>query len=211
MKYKTEQEDFWAGEFGVEYSKRNSREVTVAPNIRLFSRIFERTQGITSLIEFGSNIGSNLTAIRSLLPRVDLAAIEINEFAREELAKIEACQVYAESILSYSSEKKYDMTLVKGVLIHINPDELQSVYRKLYDSSRRYICIAEYYNPRPVEVVYRGHERRLFKRDFAGEIMDRFDDLALIDYGFIYHRDPVFPQDDLTWFLLEKQDRKSKA
>ena len=64
--------------------------------------------------------------------------------------------------------------------------------------------ICEYYNPTPVTVPYRGASERLFKRDFAGELMDRFD-LALVDYGFVYHRDSHFPQDDLTWFLLEKR------
>jgi spore coat polysaccharide biosynthesis protein SpsF len=38
---------------------------------------------------------------------------------------------------------------------------------------------------------------------FAGEIMDRFEDLILVDYGFTWHRDE-FPQDDITWFLMEK-------
>jgi spore coat polysaccharide biosynthesis protein SpsF len=55
-----------------------------------------------------------------------------------------------------------------------------------------------------VSIPYRGHEDRLFKRDFAGELLSRFGDLRLIDYGFVYHRDPKFPQDDITWFLLEK-------
>ena len=52
-------------------------------------------------------------------------------------------------------------------------------------------------------VNYRGHDNRLFKRDFAGELIDKFG-LKLRDYGFLYHRDNYFPQDDLTWFLLEK-------
>ena len=64
--------------------------------------------------------------------------------------------------------------------------------------------VAEYYNPSPVELPYRGHEGKLFKRDFAGELMDRHSTLTLVDYGFAYHRDNCFPQDDLTWFLLEK-------
>ena len=25
------------------------------------------------------------------------------------------------------------------------------------------------------------------------------------DYGFAYKRDPKFPQDDITWFLMEKK------
>jgi spore coat polysaccharide biosynthesis protein SpsF len=45
----------------------------------------------------------------------------------------------------------------------------------------------------------------LFKRDFAGEMMDRYPDLKLLDYGFVYHRDPAFPDDDITWFLMEKK------
>ena len=27
----------------------------------------------------------------------------------------------------------------------------------------------------------------------------------LVDYGFSYHRDNSFPQDDITWFLLQKE------
>jgi spore coat polysaccharide biosynthesis protein SpsF len=67
------------------------------------------------------------------------------------------------------------------------------------------ILMGEYYNPSPTAIPYRGHADRLFKRDFAGELLDRFPDLRLIDYGFAYRRDPAFPQDDITWFLLEKR------
>ena len=82
--------------------------------------------------------------------------------------------------------------LIKTVLIHINPDALPEVYERLYKSSKQYICVAEYYNPTPVVVEYRGHTERLFKRDFAGELMDQFPDLKLVDYGFVYHRDNAF-------------------
>jgi hypothetical protein len=34
--------------------------------------------------------------------------------------------------------------------------------------------------------------------------LDRYPDLDLVDYGFVYHRDPLFPQDDMTWFLLQR-------
>ena len=52
-----------------------------------------------------------------------------------------------------------------------------------------FIGLVEYYNPTPVEVEYRGHVQKLFKRDFAGEMLDRFPDLTLVHYGFAYHRD----------------------
>jgi spore coat polysaccharide biosynthesis protein SpsF len=55
-----------------------------------------------------------------------------------------------------------------------------------------------------MEINYRGNTGKLFKRDFAGEIMEKYKDLELVDYGFIYHRDNIFAGDDFTWFLLEK-------
>ncbi|KPA09267.1 pseudaminic acid biosynthesis-associated methylase [Candidatus Magnetomorum sp. HK-1] len=204
MTYKTEQETFWAGQFGNDYIKRNSIDATIRANIRLFSRILERTSKIKSVVEFGSNIGSNLMAIQTLLPDIRLSAIEININCIPHLQTINNCTVIPASIMDYKTTKKYDFVLIKGVLIHINPDELQNVYQKLYESSNRYICIAEYYNPTPVEINYRGYYNKLFKRDFTGELMDKYSELELIDYGFIYHRDNMFPQDDLTWFLLKK-------
>ena len=94
--------------------------------------------------------------------------------------------------------------MIKGVLIHINPDEILKVYRKLVESTNKYLLIAEYYSRKPEALMYRGFKDKLFKRDFAGEILDQYPDLNLVDYGFVYHKDPKFPQDDITWFLLEK-------
>ena len=64
--------------------------------------------------------------------------------------------------------------------------------------------VAEYYDPNPVSVNYRGYDNKMFKRDFAGDLLDRYENLKLVDYGFCYHRDPSFPDDDISWFLLEK-------
>ncbi|MDR9404931.1 MAG: hypothetical protein RI580_16000 [Halothece sp. Uz-M2-17] len=203
--YKTEQEQFWSGTFEDDYVTRNCDEFSIASNIALFSKILYRTENINSLLEIGANIGLNLKAIKQLLPQVNLSAIEVNKKAVKELEKMGGVTVYHQSILNFQETNKFDLTLSKGVLIHINPDYLPQVYDLLYKRSNHYICLAEYYNPSPVTVNYRGHEERLFKRDFAGEMLDQFPDLYLIDYGFVYHRDRNFPQDDMTWFLLEKR------
>ena len=202
--FKTSQEEFWAGEFGNDYTARNRGVDWIASNTALFARIFERVEPIRTVIEFGSNIGLNLQAIKHLLPDAEISAVEINRKAIEELRRLRFVKVYPESILDFSRDYARDFVLVKGVLIHMNPDSLPHVYDLLYRTSSRYICLAEYYNPAPVAICYRGHADKLFKRDFAGELLDRYKDLRLIDYGFVYHGDPKFPQDDLTWFLLEK-------
>lgn len=203
--FDTEQEEFWAGTFGDDYSDRNTGDNWIASNTALFSKILSKTKDVKSVIEFGSNIGLNLKAIRNLLPASVLSAVEINKYAVKKLRTIDGIEIYNQSILEFKPEKTYNLCLIKTVLIHINPDHLTNVYNLLYNASGRYICICEYYNPTPVSINYRGNEDRLFKRDFAGELMEKFPDLDLIDYGFVYHGDPNFPQDDITWFLLEKK------
>lgn len=207
MEYKTEQERFWAGEFGNNYINRNKSENIVAANISMLSSILKQTKDVSKIIEFGSNIGLNLEALKVLLPQASLSAIEINENAVKSLSRFDDLTVHHTSILDFEPAEQHDLVLIKGVLIHINPDKLNHVYELLYQSSRKYICLAEYYNPTPVDVEYRGHKERLFKRDFAGELMDKYPDLKLIDYGFVYHRDNTFPQDDMTWFVLEKKSQ----
>lgn len=204
--FQTEQEFFWAGEFGDQYIERNQGQQIIAANLSLFGRVLERTVSVRSAIEFGANIGLNLEALRMLCPGIELSAIEINQRAAGVLEKRGNVKVYAQSILEFQPDYPRDMVLIKGVLIHLNPDCLPKVYDLLHSTSKRYICIAEYYNPVPVEIPYRGNTGKLFKRDFAGEMLDRFPNVRLVDYGFLYRRDNNFAQDDITWFLLEKKE-----
>lgn len=203
--FATEQEAFWAGEFGSSYINRNPTDFEQAARLALFSRIIERTKDVGSIIELGANIGNNLRALARLRAGAELAAVEINADAVEILRDWGGATVFHRSLLDFSSERHYDMSLVSGVLIHMDPEVLPRVYDLLHGLTDRYVCLVEYYNPSPVEISYRGHSGKLFKRDFAGEMLDRFSDLHLVDYGFVYHRDPNFPLDDLTWFLLEKR------
>lgn len=203
--FKTEQEEFWAGSFGNNYTERNVGDKWIASNTSLFSKILSSTNGIKSICEFGSNRGLNLVALKNLIPDAKFSAIEINKQAINELkSNLKDVKVYPMSIFDFIPDVKKDFVFIKGVLIHINPNKLQTVYKLLFESSNKYICIIEYYNPTPVTISYRGYDDRLFKRDFVGEIMKKYENLKLVDYGFVYHNDPNFPQDDITWFLLEK-------
>jgi len=206
MQYSTEQEAFWAGTFGDEYIQRNQSQEYLAANLNFFSRALNQAGKPSSILEFGANIGMNLRAIKPLFPNIEASGIELNETAASQLSEfLGAENVFNGSIFEYPVTKTFDVCLIKGVLIHIHPDMLPLVYEKLYNASHKYILVCEYYNPSPVSIPYRGHSDRLFKRDFAGEMLDTYSDLRLVDYGFAYKRDTSFPQDDITWFLLEKK------
>ena len=204
--YRTPQEAFWAGEFGTEYTTRNAGDQLLASNLHFFAAALKAAGPIGSCLELGANIGMNLRALRLLYPALRMKAVEIHDAAARTLGEaIGADNVWNGSILDYPVDETFDLVLVKGVLIHINPDALPVAYDRLYRASRRLILIAEYYSPTPVSVTYRGHADRLFKRDFAGEFLERYPDVKLLDYGFGYRRDPAFPMDDVTWFLLGKE------
>ena len=201
----TAQEAFWRGDFGDDYTDRNAGDALVRANVALFERILARAPGLRSIVELGCNRGLNLAALHALDPTLELSAYEINAKAAEIAAGLGVATVRCGSILDLdlAAAAPSDLAFTKGVLIHIGPEALPRAYAALAALSRRYVMVCEYYNPTPVTLPYRGASERLFKRDFAGELMDGFG-LKLVDYGFVYHRDSDHPQDDCTWFLLEK-------
>jgi spore coat polysaccharide biosynthesis protein SpsF len=196
-------EDFWRGNFGNNYNKRNLN--LVENNYNMFSHICNKNlanKNINSIIEFGAGTGQNLIALKKIFLNTKFAAVEINKEAINELKNIQDLVIFENSIFDFIVGD-YDLVLTKGLLIHIQPEMLQEAYKILYNCSRKYILICEYYNPTLIEINYRGNSGKLWKRDFAGEILDNYSDLELIDYGFVYHKDK-FPQDDISWFLMKK-------
>ena len=203
MTYKTEQEEFWAGEFGLNYISRNRSESLLSSKVAIWARMLQSANNVKSIRELGCNVGLNLVALKRLRPDLNLSGYEINKVAAMQASEHKVAQITQGSILDELNDSKVDLTFTMGVLIHINPDYLNNAYRSLVDGSNRYVLVAEYYNPVPTKVSYRGVEDRLFKRDFAGDLIDNYS-MKLIDYGFFYKRDNWAPQDDITWFLLEK-------
>tara|TARA_A100001035_G_C27707862_1_gene465704 strand:+ start:239 stop:880 length:642 start_codon:yes stop_codon:yes gene_type:complete len=202
------QESFWEGSFGDFYIERNNSLELESSNLFFFSNILSKlNEEIKSVCEFGANIGLNLEVIKKLFPKCKTCGVEINKKAYEELIERSSID---DAIHSSIFDVKlgsdcFDLSFTKGVLIHLNPLLLQKAYKILYDTSKKYILLAEYYNPVPVEIEYRGFKNKLFKRDFAGEMLAKYPTLQLKDYGFSYNKDPISPQDDITWFLLEKK------
>lgn len=145
MTFKTEQEAFWAGNFGTEYIQRNQGDALLASNLDFFAKALRITRGVNSCIEFGANIGMNLKAIKLLHPKIEAHAIEINNNAAKELSTvINPLHINNKSILDFIPTRQWDLTLIKGVLIHINPEVLPQVYDKLVSSVGRYLLVAEY-------------------------------------------------------------------
>jgi pseudaminic acid biosynthesis-associated methylase len=202
MSTASEQERFWAGAFGDEYTGRNSASPeTLQP---FFRTILELAPGVREVCELGANKGLNLLALRGLDPSLRLTGVELNGAACKALSRNAGIEALHTSIQAYAAERRFDLVFTCGVLIHIDPADLPAIYRKMGALSARYVLINEYFNPTPVEVAYRGHSGKLFKRDFAGEFLDATEGrFAVVRYGFLWKRlEPAW--DNATWTLLRR-------
>ncbi|MBC7729164.1 MAG: pseudaminic acid biosynthesis-associated methylase, partial [Microbacteriaceae bacterium] len=163
MAYKTEQEQFWAGDFGLEYQQRCQGERLISANVALFTRILGASVKLKSVLELGCNIGNNLVALNRIDCELQLSAYEINETAAAKARALNIADISCDTVLNkLPTERKHDLTFTKGVLIHIHPEQLDAVYDNLVALSNRYVMVCEYYNPTPVTVNYRGNQERLF-------------------------------------------------
>ena len=200
------QENLWQGQFGDDYNERNTEEQLLTGKLAFFAMALRRAQNVQSVLEFGCNIGLNLQSIQQLLPSAELHGIEINDAAHRALiARLPKVTSHKMSFMDYEPDRKFDLVFTFNVLIHVAPDSLPHVFDRIQQASGQYVMMVEYYNPEPTTISYRNQEGQLFKRDFAGDFLDQHPDFRLVDYGFVWHRDPMFPLGDDTWFLLERK------
>ena len=199
--------EYWKGDFGNAYTLRNeSTEASLASRARFFTRVLGAT-GLApraSVLEVGTNIGMNLAALGRLGPLarvgVDVNASALARLRAEpELKTAHVARAQGERLPFRAAA--FDLVFTCGVLIHVPPDDLPAVAAEMVRVSARYVVCAEYFSPRSEEIEYRGHRGLLFKRDFGGFFLDRWPELRLLDYGFLWKR---LEFDDVTWWAFEK-------
>jgi pseudaminic acid biosynthesis-associated methylase len=196
-------EELWAGKFGDQYHGRRHRDVPGA--VAFFDEALFGNMGVApAVIEFGAGVGTNLQAIREIVPAAELSAVEINDQALGKLRTLGLSAVFSGSILDWQPAPNWDLVISKGLLIHIAPSDLPRAFSALYGSSRRSILIAEYFSAHMQPIRYRGIDNALWKGPYAYMMMDTYSDLRLVNYGFVSSRDKSMAEDDINWFLMEK-------
>lgn len=198
----------WTGSFGDDYIQRNDlAEWKIPLKAKAFKQIFNKIE-IDSVLEVGSNVGVNLSAINSFVDKkIKIYAVEPNKTAYDKLmenasvtgvTKAWNCDAFNLPL----TDASIDLVFTAGVLIHIHPKNLGRAVDEVVRVSKKYILCMEYFSDEPEEKKYRGEDGLLFKRDFGGYYLDRFDNLECIDYGFLWKR--AEPFDNVTWWLFKK-------
>ncbi|MEC9281991.1 MAG: pseudaminic acid biosynthesis-associated methylase [Bdellovibrionota bacterium] len=178
--YKTEQEEFWAGTFGTEYIERNNSQQHIFAKVAMWTRMLKSANKIESIRELGCNVGLNLIALNYLNPNLELYGYEINKSAAQLATDLNIAEITQGSILNPMGDKSVDLTFTAGVLIHIEPKHLPNVYENLVSGSKRYVLVAEYYSPYPVEIEFRGHRNKKFKLYYQVQLIHK-NTLNIVD------------------------------
>ena len=200
------QDVFWTDEYADSYSLKNSTFDNEL-GCQGWAKILEKASLTRkTYLEIGCNIGRNLDQLALLDSQLKPSVVEINPKA---LSFVKKRHVLHHSFCGPAQEASFpggafELVFTSGVLIHVPPDNLLDIMRRMHEWSSRYIVIAEYFNRTPVSIEYQGRPDLLFKRDFGAMFADNFD-VNLVDYGFLWGR--IFDAagfDDITWWLFEK-------
>ena len=201
-----EQQNFWSKEYSRNYIEKNT-EFDSDLGIECWKKMLMEAEDLDSILECGSNIGRNIAALHSISPNTKKSIIEISPDPYEIVTQnFPLSESFNGSILeSNFSNESFDLVFTCGVLIHIHPDDVRANMEKMFNYSRKYILIAEYFNRTPVMIEYQGQKNKLFKSDFGKQFIETFE-VKLVDYGFLWgHLYDQAGFDDITWWLFEKK------
>jgi pseudaminic acid biosynthesis-associated methylase len=205
MRPMTEQDLFWRAQYSRSYIEKNS-SFDFDLGLQAWRQMLRGAGVIGSILECGSNIGRNIKLLDVILPDARKSIIEISPQAFEIVCREHQLEgAFNGTILqSGFTRGSFDLVFSCGVLIHISPADLLENMRRMFDYSRKYVLLAEYFNRTPVMIEYQGQNDLLFKRDFGKYFVENFP-VRVVDYGFLWgHVYDSAGFDDLTWWLFEK-------
>ncbi len=209
----TEQAKHWKGQFGKEYTDRNTFDIDALDALYLGNFGITRTQinreilrdisKEASFLEVGCNTGNQLLLLQRM-GYPNLSGLELQPYALQT-ARSRACNVsfVQGSALAIPFEDNcFDLTFTSGVLIHIAPQDLPRALDEIHRCTRTFIWGLEYYSPEATEVTYRNRSGLLWKMDYARCYLEQFEDLELVREQHI----PYLKNANVdTVFLLRKK------
>ena len=201
-----EQRDFWAGNFAKKYRETNA-SFDHDMQVNAWKCMLRNTSNVGSILECGCNIGRNLEVLRKLYPKAELSLIELAKETYEiAVQEIKPRGSFNGLIVDSSfTPNSFDLVFTSGVLIHVSPVDLYKNMEKMFNYSKRYILINEYFARQLEEVLYHGQRNKLYKMDFGRFFLRNFN-VDLVDYGFLWGEQyDKAGFDDTTWWLFEKK------
>ena len=207
----TEQMKKWAGKFGKDYTARNinTKDNYAISRSELNKRFLNKLDRNIRILEVGCNVGNQLISLQKMVFKY-LYGIDVQSEA-VELAKVKSKNINIVCGSAFDIPFRdgfFDLVFTSGLLIHISPDNINSVLSEIYRCSNKFIWGLEYYANEYTEIIYCNEHNLLWKADFAGLYLDAFSDLRLVRRKELMHpdSDKMYPDNNNVdvMFLLEK-------
>jgi pseudaminic acid biosynthesis-associated methylase len=189
---RTEQMQTWMGTFGRAYTERNTFLNEAAFDQSYADKLGIRRSDLNRefldalsrdmrILEVGTNLGYELKLLHNMGFSA-LYGIDIQyEVLRQSRTMWPSFNIVKASAFDLPFRKGcFDLVFTSTVLIHIAPDDIEAVLHEIYRCTSHYIWGYEYFSETCVEVPYRGHDKLLWKTDFARLFLDLFPDLRLV-------------------------------
>lgn len=192
---KNQQENFWSGDFGKDYTNRNSRHYEDfdkayktwygVPRIKMNQTFLGSLPKDLRILEVGCNTGMQLACLK-LMGFTSLYGIELQDYAVQKAKEYtEGINIIQGSAFDIPFKDRYfDLVFTSGVLIHIAPENLPGVFSEMHRCSKKYIWGFEYYTEKTTPINYRGNEGFLWKANYGKLIREQFKDVVLMKEEF---------------------------
>jgi pseudaminic acid biosynthesis-associated methylase len=201
----------WSGEFGRDYTDRNTLSLAEIEALYVSLYGVNRTSmnarlSAISIVPYGFSKSDQMSAINcsackvwdSLAVRHRAARLRV-EISKRRMPHLNIIEGSAFDIPF--KDGFFDLVFTSGVLIHIAPSDITKALQEIHRCSRRLIWGFEYFSESYTEVVYRGNAGLLWKTNFSQLYLDTFGDLRLVkEERFKYKDDENVDK----MFLLEK-------
>ena len=209
----TAQTEIWKGEFGRDYTDRNTFDPAALDDLYRKNYGLTRTQinqtfllhvpKEQSFLEVGCNTGNQLLLLQRM-GYTNLSGVELQPYALEiARSRAQNASLQQGSALALPfADAAFDVVFTSGVLIHISPADLPRAMDEIHRCARTYIWGMEYYAPSETEVTYRSRHGLLWKMDYARRYLERFADLELVREQHIPYLENANVD---TVFLLRKK------
>lgn len=188
----TNQTKIWQGKFGKDYTSRNvykSLEDHNQSYIEFYGKtkddlnkeiLFNLPKNL-KILEIGSNVGYQLASLQRF-GFANLFGIEIQrecvEVSKKLWKNIDIIQASGFDIPF--KDNYFDLVFSNNVLIHISPNDIDTVMSEMYRVSSKYIYGFEYFSENYESVDYRGEKNLLWKTDFENLFLNKFTNLKSI-------------------------------
>jgi len=188
----TEQVKFWKGNFGKEYTDRNSflsfeewdqnyvSKYGISRTKMFEDFIFDLDRSI-KILEVGCNTGMQLRCLQKM-GFENLYGLELQTYVVQKAKEF----TVGINIIEGSGfdipfkDGFFDMVMVNGVMIHIAPEDLLTFISEVYRCKSNYILGIEYFEENYKEINYRGHQGYLWKANFEKLYLENFKDLGIV-------------------------------